>query len=126
MKLRFIFISILGVIALLLFFLVRQAGYNMVDNKPLPTPTTTSIYSSPTPQLTSQPVTTMSTWIGCTVASECIIASSICGPGAVNKKYKAEYEADAREKRKVANCALPKNPPRTVTCEKNQCVVVEN
>lgn len=62
-------------------------------------------------------------WFQCTKNTDCIIAAGACGPDAVNKKYKTEFEEHAKKIMPYVDCMPPDKRKRRAVCSKKLCTL---
>lgn len=72
-------------------------------------------------QAESGPESDKSIWYKCRKDSECTLAAGACGPDAVNKKYKSEFEEHAKKIAPYVDCMPNDKIKRKAICYKQTC-----
>lgn len=62
-------------------------------------------------------------WFQCTKDTDCTIAAGACGPDAVNKKYKNEFETHAKKIMPYVDCMPLDKRKRQAVCSKKICTL---
>lgn len=62
-------------------------------------------------------------WFQCTKNIDCTIAAGACGPDAVNKKYKTEFETHAKKIMPYVDCMPIDRRKRQAVCSKKICTL---
>lgn len=62
-------------------------------------------------------------WYQCTKDPDCTIGAGACGPEAVNKKYKIDFEEHAKKIAPYVDCMPIDKRKRKATCYKKTCIL---
>lgn len=62
-------------------------------------------------------------WFKCRKDSECALGAGACGPEAVNKKYKTEFEEHAKKIAPYVDCMPDDKIKRKAICYKQTCTL---
>lgn len=62
-------------------------------------------------------------WFKCFKDNDCTIAAGACGPDAVNKKYKTEFEEHAKKIMPYVDCMPIDKRKRKAICYKKTCTL---
>ena len=62
-------------------------------------------------------------WTKCKVDTDCTVAAGACGPAAVNKKYKTQFEEHALQISKYVDCMPQDEVLKNAICYKKTCTL---